>query len=190
MCGRYYVDDETANEINKIVKNIDKKLKLPRSGDIYPSEPAAVMREGRMGLTGDIMAWGFPRFDNKGFLINARAEGIFERKAFKDSILYRRCIIPAKGFYEWDTGKTKYSYERKDSPVLFMAGCFDTENRFVIITTKANPSVSPVHDRMPLVLEPDELKDWVLNPYAVEYILRKTPPMLNSKTDYEQLNLF
>ena len=193
MCGRYYVDDETAREIEKIVRNLDRKLHVERTGDIRPSQSAAVIRGKEENLMTECMAWGFPRFDGKGLLINARAESALERKTFRDSIQHRRCIIPAKGFYEWDKSKEKFSYERKDAPVLFMAGCYNRyqdEERFVILTTEANPSVAPVHHRMPLILDPEELEDWVLDGRATEYILHKTPVLLRSSTEYKQMRLF
>ena len=193
MCGRYYVDDETAREIEKLVRELDRKLQIERTGDIRPSQRAVVIRGENKHLMADCMAWGFPRFDGKGLLINARAESVTERKMFRDSVQHRRCIIPAKGFYEWDKSKEKFSYERYDAPLLFMAGCYNKyqdQERFVILTTGANPSVSPVHDRMPLILEPKELKDWVLDDKATEYLLHKTPVLLKAHAEYEQMRLF
>ena len=192
MCGQYYVDDETAREIEKIVRDLDRKLHVERTGDIRPSQRAAVIKGENEHLMADCMAWGFPRFDGKGLLINARAESAMERKTFRNSVQHRRCIIPAKGFYEWDKSKEKFSFERYDSPVLFMAGCYNQydQDRFVILTTDANTSVSPVHDRMPLILEPDELESWVLDDGATEFILHKTPVMLKSSTEYKQMSLF
>ncbi|MBM6803535.1 SOS response-associated peptidase [Mediterraneibacter glycyrrhizinilyticus] len=192
MCGQYYVDDETAREIEKIVRDLDRKLHVERTGDIRPSQRAAVIKGENKQLMADCMAWGFPRFDGKELLINARAESAMERKTFRNSVQHRRCIIPAKGFYEWDKSKEKFSFERYDSPVLFMAGCYNQydQDRFVILTTDANPSVSPVHDRMPLILEPDELESWVLDDGATEFILHKTPVMLKSSTEYKQMSLF
>ena len=74
-----------------------------------------------------------------------------------------------------------------------MAGCYNRyqgEERFVILTTEANPSVAPVHHRMPLILDPEELENWVLDDKATEYILHKTPVLLRSSTEYEQMRLF
>ena len=192
MCGQYYVDDETAREIEKIVRDLDRKLHVERTGDIRPSQRAAVIKGENEHLMADCMAWGFPRFDGKGLLINARAESAMERKTFRNSVQHRRCIIPAKGFYEWDKSKEKFSFERYDSPVLFMAGCYNQydQDRFVILTTDANTSVSAVHDRMPLILEPDELESWVLDDGATEFILHKIPVMLKSSTEYKQMSLF
>ena len=139
------------------------------------------------------MIWGFPRFDSRGILINARAETAMERHTFKESVLHRRCVIPAKGFWEWNRSKEKFSFERLDSQVLFMAGCYDCidgQNRFVILTTEANSSVKPVHDRMPLILERNELESWVTDDNAVEYFLHKTPTLLERDAEYEQICLF
>ena len=86
MCGRYYIDDETAREIEKIVRDLDRKLHVERTGDIRPSQRAAVIRGENEHLMADCMAWGFPRFDGKGLLINARAESATERKTFRDSV--------------------------------------------------------------------------------------------------------
>ena len=58
MCGRYYVDDETAREIEKIVRNLDRKLHVERTGDIRPSQRAAVIRGENEHLMADCMAWG------------------------------------------------------------------------------------------------------------------------------------
>lgn len=67
---------------------------------------------------------------------------------------------------------------------------FQERNRFVILTTEANSSVIPVHERMPLVLERKEVADWVMNDKFVDYALHKIPPVLISQTDYEQMSLF
>ena len=193
MCGRYYVDDETAREIEKLVRDLDRKLQIERIGDVFPSQNAMIIKGEGNYLTAEQMRWGFPGFEKGKLLINARAESVRERRTFRDSVQHRRCIIPARGFYEWNKRKEKFSYERKDTPVLFMAGCYnwyEDQERFVILTTKANPSVAPIHNRMPLILEPEELKDWVLDDGATEYLLHKTPVLLKARAEYEQMRLF
>ena len=183
------------------------------AGDIVPSGTAWVLR-GDQGYPGaeprypgtepcrpgtgpciraERMAWGFPRFDGKGLIINARAESVRERPAFRDSVEQRRCVIFARGFYEWNRSREKFTYEREDAPVLFMAGCFSRwgdGGHFVIITTAANSSVALVHDRMPLILEPEEVKQWIQDAGAAWSLLKKTPVLLASGTEYEQLRLF
>lgn len=192
MCGRYYVDDDTAKEIEKIVRGLDRKLQMERLGDVRPSDAALVLSQKEQKIIPQEMQWGFPGYQGKGLLINARAESVLDKKTFRESVLHKRCVIPAKGFYEWNTQKEKYCFEREE-PILFMAGCFNQfqgKNRFVILTTQANSSMISVHDRMPLVLERQELEDWVLDDGAVEFLLHKKPILLNRRTDYEQLRLF
>lgn len=192
MCGRYYADDETIREIKKIVREVDEKIKR-KGGDVYPSQPAAVLAGRGTQLHAEEMYWGFPQYNRKGLLINARAETVLDRKTFRDSVLHRRCMIPAKHFYEWDTAKNKVIFSRADSRVLYMAGFyrqFQGENHFVILTTQANASVEQVHNRMPLVLEEGELEDWVYDDEFLGFALHKTPPQLRRYQEYEQQSLF
>lgn len=145
MCGRYYVDDDTAREVEKIVRDLDKKMLAEKKRDIHPSEEALVINSGKDKLSAGIMRWGFPRYQGKGLHINARTETVLERPTFKDSIMKRRCIIPAKGFYEWNQNKEKNIFFHENVSILWMAGCyreFEGEKRFVILTTQANASVA------------------------------------------------
>lgn len=194
MCGRYYVDDDTAREIEKMVRNIDKKIVKSFRGDICPSEQAFVLSQKNEELTAEMMYWGFPGFEKHQVLINARAEGILEKKTFRNIIRNQRCVIPAKGFYEWNARKEKFKFERSQENIpLYMAGTFQqfyNEKRFVIITTQANASVSSIHQRMPLILDKKEVEDWIFDWQAAEFLLHKIPAMLQRYTDYEQMRLF
>ena len=164
MCGRYYVDDETIREIERrtgvdifqLWRELRGKMR-DGAGDICPSRSAIVLRAENGHLEADKMRWGFPGFQNNGLLINARAESALQKKTYRDSMLTRRCVIPAKGFYEWNSAKEKFAFESPETPVLFLAGCFnwfesepyynadgtggrsgiDEEKRFVILTTEA-----------------------------------------------------
>ena len=193
MCGRYYVDDETVREIGKIVREVDAKLRKKWTGDVYPSQAAAVLTGKTSALRAEEMNWGFLQYQKKGLLINARTETVLERKTFRDSVLHRRCIIPAKHFYEWDAKKNKVTFLREDAPVLYMAGfynLFQDKERFIIITTQANASVEQVHDRMPLILEKGELEDWIYDDRFLEFALKKVPVQLKKQQEYEQQSLF
>lgn len=190
MCGRYYIDDETAKEIEKIVKQVSEKYS--HKGDVYPTNQVPVVYKKQEVLSCENMTWGFPNFKNKGVMINARSETVKEKRTFSDSILHRRCIIPATGFYEWDKSKNKVSFKRKDNQILFMGGIWRTyedEKRFVILTTNANSSVSQIHERMPLILEQTELEDWIFDDTFTDFAIQKTPVLLDKSQDYEQLSL-
>ncbi len=201
MCGRYYVDDDTIRETERIVREVDRKMKKLKAGDVYPSGRAAVITGKTNGLRLEEMNWGFPRNQGSGLLINARAETVLERKMFRENVRRRRCIIPAKWFYEWDAEKNKVSFMRVEEPVLYMAGfygCFQDEERFIILTTQANDSVRPVHHRMPVILEKNELESWMClgtsqeeqrQDDVLKSILNKIPPMLKREQEYEQQSL-
>lgn len=190
MCGRYYVDEETSKDIQRIVKNIGQKLKIHTAGDIMPSSKATVLCKSPALFGAEDMYWGFENYQKKGLVINARAESALDRVMFRDSVKTRRCIIPARGFYEWNRAKEKVTFFVPDHSLLLMAGIYrryENGNHFVILTTQANESMAPVHDRMPLVLKLEEAEEWVYEDNLVEYFLKKSPPLLDRSQDFEQL---
>lgn len=194
MCGRYYVSDNTAREIEKMVQDLDRRLAVYHTGDVSPSVLATVLVQPENRLAAEDMIWGFPGYGGKNLLINARAESVLEKRTFQESVRQRRCVIPASGFYEWNKRKEKFTFRRADhAPLLFMAGCYNLyngRNRFVILTTQANASMTPVHDRMPLILERNEVEQWLSDAGCVETLLKKEQPELVRSTEYEQMSLF
>ncbi len=193
MCGRYYVDDETAREIEKLVKEIDDRVRWNRlAGDIHPTEEAPVLigRNNQVKLAWQ--RWGFSGIKGKSVIFNSRSETVLEKSMFRESILNHRAVIPCAWFYEWNKAKEKAAFFREDSPVMFMAGFFNifgTQERFVILTTAANPSVAPVHERMPLILEQNEIRDWLLNDEKFPGMIRQRLVVLKRHQDYEQQEL-
>ena len=191
MCGRYFVDDEMWREIKKICKQIDdSKLKVTR-GDVRPTDMAVVLM-GMKEVRTEQMQWGFTQQYQEGLLINARAETVLSKPSFRDSMRHCRCVIPAAGFYEWNKAKEQVSFRMPQSKILYMAGIWQPtakEKQFTILTTSPNDSVSPVHDRMPLVLTSEEIIPWIQSFDAAEKLLTKTPPFLEHKQEYEQLSL-
>jgi len=131
-------------------------------------------------------------------MINARAEGITEKPAYRRAVARRRCLIPADAFYEWQrrtgrdgkpAGKLPFAVRRRDGQPMALAGIWevwrdpeDTEAAPVrscaIVTTSANHLMAPIHDRMPAILEPTDWDAW-LDPATdmkvVEGLLRPAP---------------
>lgn len=201
MCGRYYVDDETAREIEKLVWQVEERKRQEslravsrmKTSDIYPGKEAPVLSGKNGSICCGWQHWGFPGFEGKKLIFNARCESALEKPLFRDSIRYRRIVIPASWFYEWNRRKEKNTFYRSDMPVLFMAGfCrqYEDGEHFVILTTAANASMEPVHDRMPLILERQDIAGWIFDDTKTENILHKIPCLLERKTEYEQLSLF
>lgn len=192
MCGRYYVNDETAREIEKLVKEIDKKLeKRMDAGDVYPTQQALVLVEKDHKVTPAWQRWGLPGFQKKGVIFNARSETVLQKPLFRENILHHRAVIPCSGFYEWSKNKEKATFYREGIPVMFLAGFYHRgqEDQFVILTTDANSFVAPVHDRMPLILEKSEIKDWLSSNEAYESMLGQRQVALKRYQEYEQQDL-
>ena len=193
MCGRYYVDDDTAREIERIIRIADEKIRNITPRDVHPTDMAPVLTAEDRILCCHMQKWGLPGFDGKQVIFNARSESALEKSTFRDAVARRRIVVPAAGFYEWNTRKEKSTFYRKNHPVLFMAGLYnpyEEGNRFTILTTAANSSMEPVHDRMPLLLEEEEILPWILDLDAAKEILLKVPYLLERKTEFEQLSLF
>src|SRR5699024_2765107 len=107
-------------------------------------------------------------------------------------------------FYEWKrTGTDRVKYEFRPSEEtdgrLYLAGIFqrdqsdETGERFVVVTTKANASMAPIHDRMPVLMGREEIRDWLNSPEDSQRILERIPRMLipqKTPVEYEQLSLF
>lgn len=99
----------------------------------------------------------------------------------------------SKGNMPWNKDKEKVTFTMTESKILYMAGIWQpTEhyNQFTILTTAPNESMCPVHDRMPLILKPEEIIPWIQDWESAEKLLRKTSPLLERKQEYEQLSIF
>lgn len=105
--------------------------------------------------------------------INARAETATEKPSFKKLLEWRRCLIPADAFYEWQTtlrGKVPYCFRRKDGEPIFFAGLWDVWKpldgnerieSFTMFTTEPNKLAAKIHDRMPVIVQPRDYELWL-----------------------------
>ena len=112
-------------------------------------------------------------------LINARSETVFEKPAFKNSIKRRRCVVPITGFYEWQRAGSRkqpwYFYPEQEHGVLPLAGLWqaseDGVTQFALLTREADKVMAPIHHRMPVILNQDEINGY-LEPAATEDEIR------------------
>ena len=193
MCSLFYVDASTLRDIRCLTGERELNENHAETGDVRPSLRAVILAGGYGSLKTESMKWGFPSYDKTHLLINARAETVMKKRSFSDSVLHRRCVIPAKAFYEWDSDKNKAMFTLPDGSSLYMAGfysIFGEEKRFVILTTQANDSIKKVHDRMPLILPKELVRDWIFDDDRAVEILKRPSPMLEKYQEYEQLTLF
>ena len=196
MCGRFYVDDETAREIEKIARKIDQKM--AKMGDVHPSEPALILRAMKGEIVSEVLKWGYDAAGKNIF--NARSETVQERPMFRYDYENRRCIIPAKKFYEWKKTqagqKEKYDFYAHGE-VLFLAGIYHKDpdgDRFTILTRGAEGCMEEIHNRMPLILAKEDLKKWLFSTEeAVKLMDRHFEKLLRKRSgggEDRQLSLF
>lgn len=170
MCGRYYIDidekdlREIASEVEKSTQEYPGQMTFKTSGEIFPSDVVPVQTgAGEYHL----MKWGFPGFD-KRLVINAKSETALQKSMFRESMLERRCLIPASGYYEWQkdgSKKIKYQFFIPNMPI-YLAGCWRQEKdspfqTFVILTRPAVKVFEEIHDRMPVIIPQSHIRTWL-----------------------------
>ena len=210
MCGRYYFSVDLLDEIRELVEPGDWKLELGLlEKDMHPGDVAPVITIRDHAAQGYVergnvspapvflgiqkMRWGFKAPGGKGLVFNARSESVLEKRMFRDSVSHRRVAVPVSWFYEWNQSKEKYTFTREDGQVLFLAGFYskyEDGDHSVILTTQANQSMAPVHSRMPLVLERDQVRDWIMDEDGFRGMLEQVPARLSKSCEYEQQTLF
>lgn len=215
MCGRYYVDEESNQELLNIIRNLDKRLqgshnpktnspyKL-QTGEIFPSHVVPVISNVSNSLQYQPSIWGFQNQKNRSLIINARGETASEKFLFSKPFRELRIVVPASGFFEWshDQKKQKFYFTDPNSTLMYMAGIATLDlnlHRFVILTTAANSSMKDIHHRMPVLIKKDEIHDYLTSTDYAHEILARTPyqlkrclsssPVASLESSYQQLSL-
>ncbi len=194
MCGRFSLA-QTAESIAQAFQlpEIPDRRLAPRY-NIAPTQLVAAMTQENGNAARQLrwLRWGLiPSWakDSKigNRLINARAETLTQKPSFRHAFKRRRCLILADGFYEWKkTGNRKqpYYFELKNGQSFALAGLWETWQpkggeaiaSCTIVTTEANALIQPIHDRMPVILEPDNYEQWLdsrlTNTDALEPLLK------------------
>jgi len=185
MCGRYTETLPKPEIISRFQVAKDLFQDFKASYNVAPTQTVPVItRDNLNELHG--FRWGLipswakdPSIGNH--MINARAETITEKMSFKVPFKWRRCLIPADGFYEWKQeggGKIPMYIHRVDRAVFALAGLWSSWTEpggseicsCTIITTEANEIMKSIHDRMPVILEKEDETVW-LNPNTEEKVL-------------------
>ena len=200
MCGRFVLDSSPAELASEF--ELVEPLELAPRFNIAPSQDIAVVREVEGEEDGvrvralGLCRWGLvphwakdPSIGHR--MINARSESAAEKPAFRDALVSRRCLVPASGFYEWtgEAGRRRPFYFHPVGRRLFgIAGLWERWQRgdgpaiesCTLLTTDANARVAPIHDRMPVILEPGAYADWLspgpLDPGTLKALLRPCAP--------------
>lgn len=182
MCGRYFFDiasSELKDYYDQVIPNAANKQIRVGYNEIFPSNHVVTLAVNQESeIVPGVTKWGFQGFKKGQLMINARAETVEEKKTFSKAFRETRCVFPMTGFYEWDQNKQKLLFSPEDSKTLYVAGFyrihktgagFETES--IIMTTKPNETVAPIHDRMPLIIPSSRIKDWITDlEFARKYL--------------------
>lgn len=176
MCGRYFLHS-TADKLSALFGEMPMPVLEPRY-NIAPSQPVPVVRQNPAGRREMVLLrWGLVPSWSKGpdsrySMINARAETVAQKPAYRSAFRYKRCLIPADGFYEWRAagkGKQPYVLRPRDGRPLALAGLWehwqDADGNELesctILVREANSQVKAVHERMPVIMTPDSYDLWL-----------------------------
>lgn len=186
MCGRF-THLYTWKQLHRLLTLTTPPMEIARRYNVAPMQPAPIVREVDGARTVAMLRWGLvPSWaeddSHAGSAINARAETVVDKPAFRSAFKRRRCIVPVSGFFEWRvmpgeglfgadasrTIKQPYYISGVDGEPLLLAGLWESwrgdsgeVETFAIITTAPNEMMARVHDRMPAVLSAEECGVWL-----------------------------
>jgi putative SOS response-associated peptidase YedK len=204
VCGRYSLATPAGNDLRARF-GLGEALEIRQRFNVAPGDEIVAVTTTKEGEPrGELLRWGLVPFWAKeakvGYkMINARAETVAEKPAFRDALETRRCLIVADGFYEWQklggrARKQPWHVTRADGAPFAFAGLWavwrgrpDGEplRSTTIITTQANATLADVHDRMPVML-PDQAAEeaWLDHgtpPHALHELLVPLPDALTAR---------
>ncbi|SFC12051.1 SOS response associated peptidase (SRAP) [Ruminococcus albus] len=180
----FFIDKASQLPLSDIIMKTMSKSKA-MSGNIRPTDMAAVLAPNKQGNVAVFpMIWGFTHEATSKPIINCRVETADQKSLWKDSWFRRRCVIPASWYYEWgippsEVGfhnekehhklqKEKYAIQPEGAEIAYLAGLYRFEEHrgvqvpmFTVLTREAVAPVSSIHNRMPLILGKDSLRDWI-----------------------------
>lgn len=176
MCGRYAIT--TAPEAIRKLFGYPEQPNFPPRYNVAPTQPIPIVRLDQGARHFALVRWGLipawvedPR--TVSLMINARSDSVLTKAAFRNAMRYRRCLVPADGFYEWRTAgpgpKQPYYIRRKDGAPFAFAGLWEVwsgpngeeMDSAAIVTTDANRALKALHHRMPVIVPADAFDQWL-----------------------------
>ena len=192
MCGRFAFFSLAPEALAEFGIAAAAPVELKPRYNIAPTQEAAVIVAEGKGRCLKLMRWGLvphwakdPSLGSR--LINARAETLAQKPAFRDAFKMRRCLVPADGFYEWKkegSRKRPFFIRSRSGRPLKMAGLWESWRggaggpleTFTIVTCPANRLLSGLHDRMPVLLEGENMAAWLEEDFTrPEQLLNPSP---------------
>ena len=166
MCGRFGLFDGIDDLAWHFNVSAEELAGYAPRWNIAPTMP--ILTVGKENTLG-VVRWGIAAGRGNRALFNARSETVHRLPGFRDAFQRGRCLIPASGFYEWRQqaggGNSPVWVHRADGKPIAFAGIIRDDGRsepaVAIITTEPNSLMAPVHQRMPVILEPDDWRQWL-----------------------------
>jgi putative SOS response-associated peptidase YedK len=176
MCGRYVFHQSAQAVQARFGLSVVAGEIEPRYNAAPTQQMPVIVQHGdARGL--EWMRWGLvpswaKEIDSRVSTFNARAEGISDKPMYRGPIRRQRCLVPADGFYEWHAegkGKQPYFIHRADDAMFAFAGLYDHYRQpdgtdlwsYTIITTTPNAEIAPLHNRMAVILRPEDEEEWL-----------------------------
>ena len=185
MCSRYWIAADDDGELAKIIAALNRKGApegMKTSGEIFPSDIVPVLANNRQGERRPFaMRWGYS-FPGGRPVINARAETAQTKPLFRDGMRQRRCLVPASHYFEWERcgeARRKYALRPAHAGMFYLAGIYHWENHsgalyptFALLTRQAAPEIAFIHERMPVILPRERVRDWLCPQNAAQDVLQ------------------
>jgi putative SOS response-associated peptidase YedK len=198
MCGRFSQKSSSKKIAEKF--EVEEVPPLLERYNVAPSQAVLGVREDGV-REATFFKWGLvPRWAKDtsigSKLINARSETITEKPSFRDAFLRRRCLVPVDGFYEWGRRgdrKQPFYFHMRDGEPFAIAGLWERWEggnepleTCTLLTTEANSLLAPYHDRMPVILRPEDYETWLDTDMRQPEILMR----LLSPYQHEEMNAY
>lgn len=202
MCGRFTLATTTADELRQRFP-LGESVEIEQRFNVAPGDDVVTVGVREGVATGRLLRWGFvppwARDPSVGYkMINARAETVAQKPAYRSAFARRRCLIVADGFYEWERqGRAKQPFHitREDGAPFAFAGLWtgwkdpsieDEEQAWLrtctIVTTEANEKIFGIHPRMPVILDPADEQTWIDPETPVERLQQLLQPLAAAQT--------
>ena len=158
MCGRFEFSLKDDKKGKQIKERAEKLNLVYKQGEVFPTDQVLCIIPVENKIDLSVMKWGV---NNKSLQINARKESIEDKPSYKE-IKNNRCAVICNGFYEWDKQKNKYliSFEEE---YMYLACIFNSKKELLIITQAADENFSKIHDRIPMIMNQEEMLKYIHN---------------------------
>jgi len=162
MCGRFEFSLKDDKKGKQIKERAEKLNLVYKEGEIFPTDQVLCIIPVENKIDLSVMKWGI---NNRSLQINARKESIEDKPSYNE-IKNNRCAVICNGFYEWNKQKDKF-YISTDDEYMYLACIFNSKKELLIITQASDGEFSKIHERIPMIMNQEEMLKYIHNEDAV-----------------------